>query len=233
MNVAPSRARRQLAVRLAQRQKETTDIESLDPDAADPIALETSEELPIEPLSNLPDLDLSAPTERELQEAGLPGLQISGLRLHGSSQAASQATAVDRFSGFGSGLDSDSDSDARSSSSSASAEDSEDDDDDEMEIEQRRRQQYREDFATNDSPRKGRRPSTTEAKYRIPLDEDEGAAAAAATADRGVSRSGMATEGEAESPFADPVELSEDSTDDSSDEGDVVEIRPRRISSLD
>lgn len=171
----------------------------------------------MEPLSDLPDLDLSAPTDRELQEAGLPGLQISGLRLSGGAgAAATRATAAERFSGFGSGLDSDSE---ESSSSSGS----EDTDGSEREGEYRR-QEYREDVGTGDSPRKGRRPSTTEAKYRIPLDEDEEGD------ERTVSRSGMETEGEAESPFADPVELSEGSEDDSSDEGDVVEIRSRRTS---
>ncbi|GAB7350425.1 hypothetical protein MBLNU459_g1036t1 [Dothideomycetes sp. NU459] len=219
LNVAPSRARRQLALRLAARQKESSDIEASDPDAADPIALETSETLEVEPLSDLPDLDLSAPAERDLQEAGLPGLRVSGLRVKRTGETAARATAADRFSVFGSGLDSNS----SSSSSSLGSEDEGEED------EGSRRHGHKGDDDDDDdddntsSPRKGRRPSTTEAKFRIPLDDDE--------ADRGgVTRSGLATEGAAESPFADPVELSEDSSDDSSDEGDVVEIRPRRTS---
>jgi len=71
-----------------------------------------------------------------------------------------------------------------------------------------------------------RRPSTTEAKERRPLDDSD--------EDEDEDDLGSAMErklhfGESGGPFADPVEIGEDSIDEEDDD-DVVEIRPRRTS---
>lgn len=71
---------------------------------------------------------------------------------------------------------------------------------------------------------KDRRPSTTEAKERTPLDSDE------EEDNEDGGDLGRAFESKlaigAEGPFADPVDIN----DNSSDEDELVELRPRRTS---
>lgn len=78
LNIPPSRARRQLAARLAAKK------EGSDPDAADSVALAASEQLPDEP--NERDVDLGPKAESEIAglSSGMEGLQITGLRMGGS-----------------------------------------------------------------------------------------------------------------------------------------------------
>jgi hypothetical protein len=71
------------------------------------------------------------------------------------------------------------------------------------------------------SSRKGRRPSTTEAKERTLLDDDED------DEDLGPELDAKLVLGE-RGPFADPVDVNARS--DSSEEEELVEIRPRRTS---
>ncbi|TIA48920.1 hypothetical protein D6C79_03855 [Aureobasidium pullulans] len=71
LNVTPSRARNKLALRLAARKKEAEEssaLENEDPDTADAAAIQQAFEMPVQPLSDLPDLDLSAVTERQINE---------------------------------------------------------------------------------------------------------------------------------------------------------------------
>ncbi|THZ50582.1 hypothetical protein D6C90_02478 [Aureobasidium pullulans] len=85
LNVTPSRARNKLALRLAARKKEAEEssaLENEDPDTADAAAIQQAFEMPVQPLSDLPDLDLSAVTERQINE--LIGVQ-------GGPQAQAQA----------------------------------------------------------------------------------------------------------------------------------------------
>lgn len=78
LNIPPSRARRQLAARLAAKKEG-----GADPDAADSVALAASEQLPEEP--NERDVDLVLKAEHEIADlsSGLEGLQITGLRTGG------------------------------------------------------------------------------------------------------------------------------------------------------
>ncbi|KAK5114401.1 hypothetical protein LTR85_010223 [Meristemomyces frigidus] len=213
LNIPPSRARRQLAARLAQRKK-AAEASEMDPDAADSAALETASQLPDEPN----EIDLGPATEKEIRES--TGLQITGLRTLGASGSAS------RFSGlFG------------SDDSSSSEEDTEFDED--MTGRDATIGRAEGDFEQEDdavaaggvgrrrSQRGGkdRRPSTTEAKERTPLD-DEDEEDDAAAADLGVAMDRKLHFGDNEGPFADPLEIEEESSDDD----ELVEIRPRRTS---
>lgn len=126
LNIPPSRARRQLAARLAKRKQDAEAAETTDPDAADLSAVETAHTLPEEPN----ELDSLAPaTEKELREAGL-NVESKG-----------------RFGGAFSSDDDSSDEELH-----AGGEDQDDDD---------------------GLLRFGRRPSTTEAKERSPLDDGD------------------------------------------------------------
>ena len=229
LNIPPSRARRQLAARLAQRKREAEAVD-LDPDAADAVALETASQLPEEPRA----IDLGPATDRAMSEA--TGLQITGLRPVGGLQSGSAS----RFSGlFG--------SDDSSSSGEEEEEEEEDDDDDDEEEESaheggaagpkgsehaaqgeflapvggvgRRRSQR--------AAGKDRRPSTTEAKERTLLDDDEDDEDLSA-ADLGeVMDRSLHFGNDGEGPFADPVEMDEE---EDSSEDELVEIKPRKTS---
>lgn len=209
LKIPPSRARRQLARRLAA--KKAVAVENADPDAADQAALEATNALP-DDAGDLP-IDISA-ADRDVEEAGL---QITGLRTVGGAGSAS------RFSGLFSGSDDSSSSDddigfdeddAGKDETIGRAEgDFEGSDDGFGETSQFR-------WRRRDS--RGRRPSTTEAKERTPLDDDEEDEDAA---DLGRAFDAKLAIG-AEGPFADPIDVN----DGSSDEDELVEIRSRRTS---
>jgi hypothetical protein len=151
LNIPPSRARRQLAARLAQRKQAAEAAEITDPDAADPAALEVAHSLPEEPT----ELESLAPaTETELREAGLHFRHDKGR--------------------FGGTFSSDDDSS-----------------DEELEL----------GGKSPDESRFGRRPSTTEAKERRPLDDEE-----------------------------DTVDVGRNGSSDDDDDEQLVEIKPRRTS---
>lgn len=152
LNIPPSRARRQLAARLAQRKQAAEAAETTDPDAADLSAVETAQTLPEEP-SELESLGPA--TEAELREAGL--------RVHSGKGR------------FGGTFSSDEDSS-----------------DEELEL----------GGKGQDDGRFGRRPSTTEAKERRPLDDED-----------------------------DAVDLARNASSDEDDE-QLVEIKPRRTSEV-
>lgn len=80
LNIPPSRARRQLAARLAAKK------EGADPDAADSVALAAAEQLPEEPSEG--EVDLAPKAESEIADlsSGLEGLQITGLRVGSGGQ---------------------------------------------------------------------------------------------------------------------------------------------------
>lgn len=179
-------------------------VENADPDAADHVPLETANTLPEDPDDH--PIDLSS-----IEEAGL---QITGLRtVSGMTGSAS------RFSGLFSGSDDSSSSDdeigfdeddAGKDETIARAAGDFEVDDDSSGLTQR--------WSRRDS--RDRRPSTTEAKERTPLDDGEDEAA-----DLGRAFDAKLAIG-AEGPFADPVDVN----DNSSDEDELVEIRPRRTS---
>ena len=179
-----------------------------DPDAADSIALETASHLPEEPN----EMDLGPATDRELQEAGL---QITGLRTLGGPGTAR------KFSGLFSSDDDSSDDSSSLDEDEAGRDQTLDREGDDFEDNEaspsgvgRRRSQ---------KDGKRRRPSTTEAKARTPLDdEDDDEDDDEADISNAMDKKMVLGEG----PFADPVEMD----DDSSDEGELVEIRPRRTS---
>ncbi|KAK5113848.1 hypothetical protein LTR62_003232 [Meristemomyces frigidus] len=195
LNIPPSRARRQLAARLAQKRKDEL---SSDPDAQDALAVETA--------SHLPD-ESSAMDELK---GGVEGLQITGLRtLSGASTS--------RFEGlFG-------------SESSSSDDDDDDDGDEDEDAAGRDETNFRAGADYEQDDRAGgagpsawrgagvkRRPSTTEAKERTPLsDEDDDDALPP-------PRSAYGSAG----PFADP----EDGEDEEDSDEELIEIRPRRTS---
>ncbi|THX83774.1 hypothetical protein D6D08_04596 [Aureobasidium pullulans] len=163
LNVTPSRARNKLALRLAARKKEAEEssaLENEDPDTADAAAIQQAFEMPVQPLSDLPDLDLSAVTERQINE--LIGVQ-------GGPQAQAQAQDRNTTQAVVSAYSSSSGED--SSSSSGEEEEEHDDDDRPQESEEQAEQQD----VKGDNVVVGvkRRPSTTEAKKRIPLDDDD------------------------------------------------------------
>lgn len=143
--MAPSRARNKLALRLAARKKEAE--EAADPDAADAEAVERAFEMPAQPLSDLPDLDLGAVTERRINELIGGGEGGSGQPVSAYSSSSSSSFGLDDEDDRGSG-------DGSASGS-----------DDEGALQE----------GFSEQPITGgvkRRPSTTEAKKRIPLDDD-------------------------------------------------------------
>ena len=144
LNLTPSRARNKFAERLALRAKEAAEEESAttlqasDPDSADAAAVQQAFEMPVEPLSDLPDLDLSAVTERQINEL-----------IGNTGATGEQGRVVSAYSSSSSSLD------------SASS----DEDEDPV-------------IPNNDLGGEGtvgvkRRPSTTEAKKRVPIDDGE------------------------------------------------------------
>ncbi|KAK3675973.1 sporulation-induced protein [Recurvomyces mirabilis] len=220
LNIPPSRARRQLAARLAQKRKEEEEGGSssalADPDSEDAAALETASHLPAEPDES--SIDLKPAAELDVVEGlsgGVDGLQITGLRTVGGISGSGSAS---KFEGlFGS-------------------EDSSSDDDDDQDLDEdeagRDETAYRSGGDYEDGGAGGwraggnqRRPSTTEAKERTPLsddeDEDEASQFGSAVSARGLGFGG--------GPFADPEEMDDDDEEEDSDE-ELVEIRPRRTS---
>ncbi|KAK5131660.1 hypothetical protein LTR08_000787 [Meristemomyces frigidus] len=223
LNVPPSRARRQLAARLAQRRREAEVAEGgLDVEEADMAVRVSGGGGALGPAGD------GAVSE-------VAGLQITGLRPVGGLQGGTAR----RFSGlFGSD----------DSSSSGVEDDDEDEDEDEDDDEDEDEESAHEGGAagprglehaqpTSLAPAggvgrrrsqrggKGRRPSTTEAKERTLLDDDE------ADEDFSAEELGLVMEGglrfghDGEGPFADPEELGGSSSED-----ELVEIKPRRAS---
>jgi len=199
LNIPPSRARRQLAARLAQRKKDAEAAET-DPDSVDHAALETAHQLPEEPS----ELDLGPASEKELREAGL---QITGLRRGDASKFSGMFDSDEDSS------DSDLDEDEAGRDEALGREGGDYDDAETSGVVHRRSQKQRR-----------RRPSTTEAKERKPLDDedddddDDGGDISAAFGKRMVLS-------DSEGPFADPVEMDDDDSED-----ELVEIKSRRSS---
>ena len=157
LNLAPSRARNKFAERLAARAKkeaeESSSFYNTDPDTADSAAVQQTFEMPsAQPLTDLPELDLSAVTERQINEL-----------IGNTSSTQEQGRVVSAYS---------------SSASSSSELDSEDD------------EEQGDGFSVSASAHQGseqqkqgnieegivgvkRRPSTTEAKKRVPIDDGE------------------------------------------------------------
>ncbi|KAK3707541.1 sporulation-induced protein [Vermiconidia calcicola] len=204
LNVPPSRARRQLAARLAKKKAEAAE-NAADPDAADSAALEIASTLPESP----PDTDVASLMEREVPQQGSPdpGLEVVGLRtLSGASRFSGLFTSSsDSSSGDEGDLGSDGDDAERHTTPNRSGPKAE--------------AAHGEGTPSRKDNR--RRPSsTTEAKSRTPLDdEDEDAE------DLGPAISAKLVLG-GEGPFADPLSMH----DDSSEEEELVEIRTRRTS---
>lgn len=167
-----------------------------DPDATDHVALQAASTLPTEPgEETLSPGDVITPP-------GESGLEATGLR-------TLPAGGASRFSGLFAGSD---------DSSSSGDDMGFDEDDAGRDLTMGREGDDFED--TDGGWAKGRRPSTTEAKERTLLDdeddEDLGPELAAKLVLEDRNRKG---------PFADPVGGS-----DSSEEEELVEIRPRRTS---
>ncbi|KAI6874502.1 SAPS-domain-containing protein [Hortaea werneckii] len=200
LKIPPSRARRQLQARLDAKKEKEPDRN--DPDAEDAAAVETATHLPNEPDDLDDNLGAGGPQSPEGPITGVK--TVRGMKESGS-----------KFSGlFG--------------SDSSDDEDEDDDDDDEA-------TPARNDHPGMDRPpgtakgphgqdppgvgrrnsQKDRRPSTTEAKERQPLsDEDEDVAAAEQMEQLRIN--------ETRGSFTYP--------DDDSSDDDMVEIRPRRTS---
>jgi hypothetical protein len=146
----------------------------------DAAAIQQAFEMPAQPLSDLPDLDLSAVTERQINE--LISNNTEGTRVVSAYSSSSSSSST-------SSLDSGSD----------------DDDDDEEPLPQAQQSEE-----VNPVVGVKRRPSTTEAKKRVPLDDgDEDA--------EGQSQRPQVTRMVSD-PFESPVESSEDSSEDSGEE---------------
>ncbi|KAH0282875.1 hypothetical protein KCU71_g16572, partial [Aureobasidium melanogenum] len=184
LNVTPSRARNKLAERLAARAKreaeETSSLEGTDPDTADAAAVQQAFEMPMQPLEDLPDLDLSAVTTRQINE------------LIGNTGGTSSSDRV--VSAYSS-----------SSSSSSSGLDSGSDDDDEDDA--THTQETGDGKNSEVTVGVKRRPSTTEAKKRVPLDDGDDEEQSRPPMQRTIS-----------DPFMSPVESSTDSSDEGSDD---------------
>ncbi|KAI5206118.1 hypothetical protein E4T39_02684 [Aureobasidium subglaciale] len=105
LNLPPSRARNKLAQRLAARaaasaSEEPSSSPTPDPDALDASAIAAAFDLPVEPLSNLPDLDLSAVTERQINE--LIGVNSEGrvVSAYSTSSSDSSSSSSDEESSY-------------------------------------------------------------------------------------------------------------------------------------
>lgn len=134
----------------------------------------------MQPLSDLPDLDLSAVTTRQINE------------LIGNTGGNSGDRVVSAYSS--------------SSSSSSSSLDSGSDDDDE-DLGNRTQETLEGGKDSEVTVGVKRRPSTTEAKKRVPLDDGEDEEQTRPSMQRTIS-----------DPFMSPVESSTDSSDEGSDE---------------
>lgn len=211
LNIPPSRARRTLAARLAQKSQDK--LAEGDPDAADSTAVGVANSLSIDP----PDVDLAAHAPGRDDDLEESGLQITGLRSLGAIDAAASAS---KFSGL--------------FSSDSSSDDSSDIDEDDAGRDNtiaRPEGDFEDDEGGYGSGLmmkrrdKVRRPSTTEAKERKPLDDDDDDGSSAPVRPRYAPGGG-------EGPFADSVhpDDDDDDDDDSSDDDGIVEIRTRRTS---
>jgi hypothetical protein len=149
----------------------------------DAAAIQQAFEMPAQPLSDLPDLDLSAVTERQINE-------LIGNTGDGDDGGQGDTRVVSAYSS--------------SSSSSTSSLDSGSDDEGESEVSQP---------TEETKPVVGikRRPSTTEAKKRVPLDDGDEDTAEGQGQRPQVTR--MVSD-----PFESPAESSEDSSEDSGEE---------------
>jgi hypothetical protein len=145
----------------------------------DAAAIQQAFEMPAQPLSDLPDLDLSAVTERQINE-------LIGNNTEEGTRVVSAYSS--------------------SSSSSTSSLDSGSDDDDEEPLPQAQQSEE-----ANPVVGVKRRPSTTEAKKRVPLDDGDEDTAEGQGQRPQVAR--MVSD-----PFESPVESSEDSSEDSGEE---------------
>lgn len=166
------------------------------------------------------EIDLAAATEREIRE-GQPGSPRQGLNITGLRTVSGLGATASRFSGLFSGSDED------SSDSDGGQGYDEDDAGRDVTVGREEGDFEDADAAEGMSPAghaaarrraekdaKTRRPSTTEAKERMALDdEDEITATVFGGDDQG--------------PFADPVDMRGSSSED---EDELVEIRPRRTS---
>ncbi|KAH0258877.1 hypothetical protein KCU84_g22337, partial [Aureobasidium melanogenum] len=160
--------------------EETSTLEGTDPDTADAAAVQQAFEMPMQPLEDLPDLDLSAVTTRQINE------------LIGNTGGTNSSDRV--VSAYSS-----------SSSSSSSGLDSGSDDDDEDDA--TRTQETGDGKNSEVTVGVKRRPSTTEAKKRVPLDDGDDEEQSRPPMQRTVS-----------DPFMSPVESSTDSSDEGSDD---------------
>ncbi|CAK1365312.1 unnamed protein product [Cercospora beticola] len=251
LNIPPSRARRTLAARLAQKNQDKT-LDN-DPDAADASAVEIASTLPEEPL------ELSNSPEQSDSTKSLDGLQITGLRTVSGAGHVSRASGS-KFSGLFSSSDSDSDNDSDDDSSIDEDDAGRDhtltrdggdyDDPGPSPSNSSRRLDTASSSSTKRRPsRRERRPSTTEAQVRKPLDDDSDEDSEDVNLDleigdlpESVERKlvlDSAANSGAASPFGDlPRGLHDDGLDDDDDddddddssEDDLVEIRPRRTS---
>lgn len=133
----------------------------------------------MQPLTDLPDLDLSAVTTRQINE------------LIGNTGGSSSDRVVSAYS-------------SSSSSSSSGLDSGSDDDDEEL---AHRTQETGDGKGSEVTVGVKRRPSTTEAKKRVPLDDGEDEEQTRPPMQRTIS-----------DPFMSPVESSTDSSDEDSDE---------------
>lgn len=217
-------------MRLAARKKEAEDAESVDPDLEDPLALDAASELSPDRLFDSSDLL----NESDMDDVGP---RVSGIGLRGTTGIADRTT--DTLSRFVDNFDSSS----SSSSSLGSGSESEGDPEG-THIEVAPAEGLGEASEEAQSHGDGglrRRPSTTEAKFRIPLDDEDvdqtfllsptessNPRAGGSEAARNALRQERGRI-QAESPFADHMDSSDGSDEsEDSDEGDIVEIKPRR-----
>lgn len=187
-------------------------MESGDPDAADAAAVETAAMMPEEGDGMV---DLGSATEHEMSQAS--GLQITGLRgtVSGSSGAAGHFTGL-----FSSSDSSEDDDDDRNGSS--------DDEGDAGRDHTVGREEG--DFEQGEkSRRKGRRPSTTEAKERGAIDDDYDDDDDGDEVNDGREVFGL-PKGEDKLGRGQAQEEQESSGSGSSDDEGMVEIRTRRSS---
>ncbi|SMR49079.1 unnamed protein product [Zymoseptoria tritici ST99CH_1E4] len=258
LNIPPSRARRTLAARLAQKSNqnasgnpdEVEDELALDPDAADAAALEAAKEMPDSPPSI--DLDAASTAVAGSGAAAAAAGDASGV-------GAGQQLRASRFSGLFSSSDSDDSSGDSSSSPPAAGSrrsgvpDDEDAAGRDVTLE-REGGDYEDDeeegewsdtgFGTSSGEPvakrmggKARRPSTTEAKVRVPLDdgdddEEEGLGMGRRLTLGDRQRSGVEGGGRewaARGGMRGELEEEEDEDSSSGDEG-AVTIKTRRTS---
>lgn len=168
------------------------------------------------------DVDLGPATEREILETTSAATPTSGLNITGLRTVPGMTQAASRFTGL-----------FTESDSSGSDDDNEDDAGRDLTV--NRPEGDYEDNAETMSPvssasarraGKGRRQSTTEAKERTPLDTDDSEEGEVGDLGRRLQQRMVLGDEEDSGPFADPVDM----RDDSSDEDELVEIRPRRTS---